>query len=53
MTSGQCWFSSKELFQKGSNGVGKERKIYAKKVVQKGACLDCGLDFRMSCLMYF
>jgi hypothetical protein len=31
MTSDPCWFSSKELFQKGSNGVGKEKKIYAKK----------------------
>jgi hypothetical protein len=44
LTSGSCWFSSKELFQKGSNGVGKEKK---------GACLDCGLDFCMSCLMSF
>jgi hypothetical protein len=24
-----------------------------KKVVQKGACLDCGLGFCMSCLMSF
>jgi hypothetical protein len=23
------------------------------KVVQKGACLDCGLDFCMPCLMSF
>jgi hypothetical protein len=23
------------------------------KVVQMGACLDCGLDFCMSCLMSF
>jgi hypothetical protein len=53
LTSGPCWFSSKELFQKGSNGVGKEKKFHAKKVVQKGACLDCGLDFCMSCLMSF
>jgi hypothetical protein len=30
-TSGQCWFLSKELFQKGSNGVGKEKKFHAKK----------------------
>jgi hypothetical protein len=30
LTSGPCWFSSKELFQKGSNGVGKEKKNYAK-----------------------
>jgi hypothetical protein len=53
-TSGPCWFSSKELFQKGSNGVGKEKRFRAKKkVVQKGTCLDCGLDFFMSCLMSF
>jgi hypothetical protein len=26
-----CWFSSKELFQKGLNGVGKEKKFHAKK----------------------
>jgi hypothetical protein len=30
LTSGPCWFSSKELFQKGSNGVGKEKKFNAK-----------------------
>jgi hypothetical protein len=30
LTSGPCWFSSKELFQKGSNGVGKEKKFHAK-----------------------
>jgi hypothetical protein len=53
LTSGSCWFSSKELFQKGSNGVGKEKKVSCKKVVQKGACLDCGFDFFMSCLMSF
>jgi hypothetical protein len=34
MTSGPCWFSSKELFQKGSNGVGKE-KILCKKWYKK------------------
>jgi hypothetical protein len=47
------WFSSKELSQKGLNGVGKEKKSFMQKVVQKGACLDCGLDFCMSCLMSF
>jgi hypothetical protein len=52
LTSGPYWYLSKELFQKGSNGVGKE-KIFMQKVVQKGACLDCGLDFFMSCLMSF
>jgi hypothetical protein len=30
-TSGLHWFSSKELFQKSLNGVGKEKKLYAKK----------------------
>jgi hypothetical protein len=52
-TSGPCWFSSKEFPQKVLNGVGKEKKLYAKKVVQKGACVDCGLGFCMSCLMSF
>jgi hypothetical protein len=42
----------KSCFKKGSNGVGKEKKFY-EKVVQKGACLDCGLDFFMPCLMSF
>jgi hypothetical protein len=41
------------LFQKGSNGVGKEKKVSCKKVVQKGAYLDCGLDFFMPCLIAF
>jgi hypothetical protein len=31
-TSGPCWYSSKELFQKGLNGVGK-RKSFMQKVV--------------------
>jgi hypothetical protein len=54
LTSGPCWFSSKELFQKSSNGVGKEKKLYAtKKSGTKGACVDCGLGLCMSCLMYF
>jgi hypothetical protein len=35
LTSGPCWFSSKELFQKGSNGVGEEKKFYAKKWYKK------------------
>jgi hypothetical protein len=29
LTSGPYWYSSKELFQKGSNGVGKEKKFHA------------------------
>jgi hypothetical protein len=35
LTSGPCWFSSKELFQRGLNGVGKKKKIYAKKWYKK------------------
>jgi hypothetical protein len=31
----------------------KREKVSCKKVVQKGACLDCGLDFFMLCLMSF
>jgi hypothetical protein len=27
LTSGPYWYSSKELFQKGLNGVGKEKKF--------------------------
>jgi hypothetical protein len=29
----------------------EKRKSFMQKVVQKGACLDCGLDFCMPCLM--
>jgi hypothetical protein len=46
-------FHLKEWFRKDLNGVGKEKKFHAKKVVQKGAYLDCGLDFCMPCLMSF
>jgi hypothetical protein len=35
LTSGPCWLSSKKLFQKGSNGVGKEKKFHAKKWYKK------------------
>jgi hypothetical protein len=35
LTSGPYWFSSKELFQKSLNGVGKEKKLYAKKWYKK------------------
>jgi hypothetical protein len=38
LTSGPCWFSSKELFQKGSNGVGKEKKLYAKSGTRRSLC---------------
>jgi hypothetical protein len=34
-TTGLCWFSSKELFQKGLNGVGKEKKVSCKKWYKK------------------
>jgi hypothetical protein len=34
-TSGPCWVSSKEFSQKGLNGVGKEKKLYAKKWYKK------------------
>jgi hypothetical protein len=35
LTTGLCWFSSKEFPQKGLNGVGKEKKFYAKKWYKK------------------
>jgi hypothetical protein len=35
LTSGPCWFSSKELFIKSLNGVWKEKKLYAKKWYKK------------------
>jgi hypothetical protein len=31
----------------------KREKVSCKKVVQEGACVDCGLGFFMSCLMSF
>jgi hypothetical protein len=31
----------------------KREKALCKKVVQEGACVDCGLGFFMSCLMLF
>jgi hypothetical protein len=34
-TSRPCWFSSKEFPQKGLNGVGNEKKLYAKKWYKK------------------
>jgi hypothetical protein len=45
------WYSSKEVFIKILNGVGKEKKALCKKMVQEGACVDCGLGFFMSCLI--
>jgi hypothetical protein len=35
LTSGPCWYSSKELFQKSSNGAKKEKKFQAKKWYKK------------------
>jgi hypothetical protein len=35
LTSSPCWFLSKELFKKNLNGVGKEKKLYAKKWYKK------------------
>jgi hypothetical protein len=35
LTSGPYRFSSKELLQKSLNGVGKEKKLYAKKWYKK------------------
>jgi hypothetical protein len=35
LTSDPCWFLSKELFKKNLNGVGKEKKLYAKKWYKK------------------
>jgi hypothetical protein len=34
-TTGLCWFSSKELFQKDLNGVGKEKKFHGKRWYKK------------------
>jgi hypothetical protein len=53
LTSGPCWFSSKELFKKSFEWCWKREKALCKKVVQKGACVDCGLGFCMLCLMSF
>jgi hypothetical protein len=33
--SGPCWFSSKRVVIKSSNGVGKKKKLYAKKWYKK------------------
>jgi hypothetical protein len=36
--SGPCWFSSKELDLKISNGVGKEKKLNAKSGTRRSFC---------------
>jgi hypothetical protein len=38
LTTGLCWFSSKEFPQKGLNGVGKEKKLYAKSGTKRSLC---------------
>jgi hypothetical protein len=61
LTSGPCWFSSKELFQKGSNCVGKEKKKLCQKWYKKGSLfrlwfrlLHVVLDvFLIVCLVVF
>jgi hypothetical protein len=35
LTSGPCWFSSNESFQKGLNAVWKEKKFHTKKWYKK------------------
>jgi hypothetical protein len=36
--SGPYWFSSKELFIKSLNGVGKEKKLYTKNGTRRSLC---------------
>jgi hypothetical protein len=43
----------KRVISKGFEWCWKRKKFHAKKVVQKEACLDCGLGFCMSCLIAF
>jgi hypothetical protein len=45
-------FHQKSCFEKVWM-VLEKRKSFMQKVVQKGACVDCGLGFCMSCLMSF
>jgi hypothetical protein len=45
-------FHQKSYFKKVQM-VLEKRKFSCKKVVQKGACLDCGLGFCITCLMSF
>jgi hypothetical protein len=52
-TSGLCLFLSKEFPKKGFEWCWKREKALCKKVVQKGACVDYGLGFCMSCLISF
>jgi hypothetical protein len=43
----------KRVISKRFEWCWKREKFSCKKVVQKGACVDCGLGFCMSCLMSF
>jgi hypothetical protein len=43
----------KRVISKRFEWCWKREKVSCKKVVQKGACVDCGLGFCMSCLMSF
>jgi hypothetical protein len=43
----------KSCFKKVWMVLEKRKSFMQKKVVQKGACLDCVLGFCMSCLMSF
>jgi hypothetical protein len=45
-------FHRKSCFKKVRMVLEKRKKFMQKKV-QKGACLDCGLEFCMSCLISF
>jgi hypothetical protein len=53
LTSGPCCIHQKSCFKKRFEWCWKREKVPCKKVVQKGACLDCGLGFCMSWLMLF
>jgi hypothetical protein len=46
-------FHQKSCIKKGFEWCWKREKALCKKVVQEGACVDCGLGFCMSCLMSF
>jgi hypothetical protein len=43
----------KRVISKRFKWCWKREKVSCKKVIQKGACVDCGLGFCMSCLMSF
>jgi hypothetical protein len=47
------WVFIKKVVSKRFEWCWKKEKISCKKVIQKGACLDYGLDFFMSCLISF